>query len=145
VGEQDEGLCVTLSNQNISELLPCDKNGHPIPPTVRPMINGIELKRESNNWSIADVCQGKASNSVRHTPNDLSKTSQISRPNYVPKISEIPQSGFGPKIPKNEKLSDILKVESNGNKSSFGGGFNNDLAGAGTRGFNGSTVSGPFR
>ena len=43
VGEEDDaadqGYTVVLSStRDISEMLPVDKNGHPIPPTVSPMI-----------------------------------------------------------------------------------------------------------
>ena len=38
-GDGDEGPCVvfTGANRDLSDMLPVDKNGHPIPPAVRPM------------------------------------------------------------------------------------------------------------
>lgn len=45
-----EGSCVILTNHNISDSLPTDKNGNTIAPTVNPLTIGIESKRTSNNW-----------------------------------------------------------------------------------------------
>ena len=61
-----EGPYVVLASaaaphRDLADMLPVDKNGHPIPPTVRPLPRGIEAKRLARGLSIADVCRGLAS------------------------------------------------------------------------------------
>jgi SAC3/GANP family len=89
--EITEGPCVLLSNQTITDLLPTDKNGNPIAPSVGPMTVGIEGKWTQSKWSIAEICRGKASNGTLFTPSSGLLAQHHTQPpeNYEKKIPSL--------------------------------------------------------